>query len=431
MQKKHEPSKKRVLMLVYSHVKDDPRVRREAHTVVQMGHDVVVFGAARQGGFPTKEVVDGFEILLMPVFTSFGLLPILNMLWQLIRGNLGETTPTVPQTSHKLRSLFTMLFMNLWILRFGLGRRFDLIHTHDIQPIPAAILLKWLYRAKAVHDAHENVDGSFGENFISKLAVKLESYYIARADHVITVGERLKQALIKRGAKQVTVVGNWRRLHGTPIDAGRVSQVRQTYRLDDYTLVISYLGLFFPHRTLPPLLEAVAQSPDVILLIGGRGPLEEVIVEYAEENPNIVMLGWVPMEDVDLYTHLSDVVYYCLDPETSHQAYYVAPNKLFESLIAGKAIIARKGVGEIGEILEDIQSGILLEEVTPQTLQEAFDSLRQPEILQHLQQNALIHREQYTWETAEQRLADIYTACLGLAPKISEKEGADIEINLP
>lgn len=408
---------KRVLMLVYSHVRDDPRVRRAARTVANMGYPVVVYGAARQGGFPTKETLDGFEILLMPVFTSFGIGSIVSMIWRLIRGDVGEQTVDVPQSSHKVRSLFTLVFLNLWILRFGLSRRFDIIHTHDIQPVPAAILLNWLYRAKLIHDAHENVEGLYGDSALSRYAVKLESYYMARVNYVITVGERLKQALLQRGAKDVVIVGNWRSLNKPPFDQERVANIREKYAFDKYKLIVSYLGLFFPHRSLPPLLEAAAQSPDVLLLIGGRGPLEDIIVEYAEKNTNIIMLGWVPMEDVDLYTDMSDVVYYCLDPDTSHQSYYVAPNKLFESLIAGKAIIARQGIGEIGELLQDIQSGILLDDVTPESIKEAFRTLKNPEVLHRLQQNALANRESYTWEVAEQRLMDMYSTLLDEIPE--------------
>lgn len=412
----NESYNKRVLMLVYSHVRDDPRVRRAARTVAKLDYTVDVFGAARQGGFSTKETLDGFNIVLMPVFTNFGMGSILSMAWQLVRGEVGEQTVEVPQSSHKMRSLFTLIFFNLWILRFCISRRYDLIHTHDIQPVPAAILLNWFYRGKLIHDAHENVEGLYGDSLLSRYAVKLESYYMARVNYVITVGERLKQALLDRGAKNVVVVGNWRSLNKPPFDQERISNIREKYEFEKYKLIVSYLGLFFPHRSLPPMLEAVAQSPDVLLLIGGRGPLEDIVVDYAEKNTNIIMLGWVSMEDVDFYTDISDVVYCCIDSDTSHQAYYVAPNKLFESLIAGKAIIARQDVGEIGELLQDIQSGILLEDVTSESVKEAFQMLKKPEKLYELQQNALAHRESYTWEVAEKRLLDMYSALLGDMP---------------
>jgi glycosyltransferase involved in cell wall biosynthesis len=155
------------------------------------------------------------------------------------------------------------------------------------------------------------------------------------------------------------------------------------------------------------LLSAVEASPDVTLLIAGRGEMEGEIAAAAARAKNIRWLGWLPITEVPLYSKLADVIYCCANPRFA-QVRYGVPNKLFEAFMAGRAILARRGVGEMGDILERIPAGLLLDEVTPQTLQEAFQKLRDPLLLKPLQEATSQGRAAYNWAVAERRLLDLY-----------------------
>jgi glycosyltransferase involved in cell wall biosynthesis len=85
---------------------------------------------------------------------------------------------------------------------------------------------------------------------------------------------------------------------------------------------------------------------------------------------------------------------------------------LYEAFAAGRPVIARRGVGEIGEILEEIPAGILIDPVNPTTVREAIDQLRQPEIYAKKQAAAYAARSEYNWAKAEQYLSEIYTSLL-------------------
>jgi glycosyltransferase involved in cell wall biosynthesis len=402
---------KNVLMLVNTHVYDDPRVISEGASLAQAGYNVRIIGAARQGGLPVQDTIRGMNVLLTPMVTEARPLPLLRALWRWLRGDIGKITQT-PQSPKT--NMVSFLFFNLWALRVGMKMPADIIHAHDLSPLPVAWLLARWRRAPLIYDAHESAP-DFYTGLKGRLVAKLEKALIGKPDAVITVGERLARALRERGAKRVIVIGNWKRLEQFTLDAQRLETKCHELGLERKQLVISYIGALETDRAIQPLLDAVEQSPNVTLLMGGRGSQQAAVEAAANRSRNIRWLGWVDMAEIPTYTHLSDAVYYCLSISQDSQAdlnvdnnYYSTPNKLFEAFAAGKAIIARRGIGEIGEILEQIPAGILLDEVTPKTLKAAFKQLENPATLKRLQEAALAAREHYHWGMAEERLRQLY-----------------------
>lgn len=352
------------------------------------------------------------RITLVPVVSSKNPLRLLKALWRLVRGDPGTITEAPTQRTTNAVSL---LFLNLWLLRLGLRLCPDVVHCHDVPPLLAAWLLARWHRAAFIYDARESVPDLY-TGLKGRATTWLESALLPRADTVITVGERLKQALLRRGAKQVIVIGNWKRLEDYAPDADQLQAARARLGLSDRQLTVVYLGTLDPTREIRPLLQAVAATPEVHLLIAGRGMLEAEVKDAAAHCPRIHWLQWVSHADMPLYTLLGDALYYCLRPPQDYQDglsggnnYYSAPNKLFEAFAAGKPIIAVRGIGEIGDILEQIPAGILLDAVTPETLKTAFQRLQDPQLVNQMRQQALYGRQLYNWSLAEERLLALYS----------------------
>jgi glycosyltransferase involved in cell wall biosynthesis len=406
---------KRILKLVNTPIRDDPRAVNEGMSLVRLGYQITAIGLARdaQGGQPARAQIHGMETVLVPMVTSARPSHLLPALWALLRGHIGDTTqPPVSRTSN----LISFIFFNLWLLRVALRLHADFIHCHDVLPLPAAWVLARWHRAPLIYDARESVPDLYPGRK-GRVMAWIEQFVLVRADAVITVGERLAGSLKRRGAKQVIIIGNWKRLEDYDIPLERLESERQHLQLQPNDCVISYFGALDPTREVMPLIDAVAQLPHVILLIGGRGMIEAEVKVAAARTPNIRWLGWVPMDEIPLYTHLSTAVYYCLNFDQSSQTqlsvgnnYYSTPNKLFEAFAAGKPIIARLGIGEIGAILEQIPAGILLKEVTTESLKIAIQQLMNPAARATLEAAALQGRSQYNWSVAEQRLKELYEA---------------------
>lgn len=404
-----------ILKLVNTPIRDDPRAVNEGMSLVKLGYRVTAIGLARdtEASQPTHAQIHGMETTLVPMVTSARPVHLLPALWALLRGHLGERTqPPVSRTSN----LISFVLFNLWLIRIALKLHPDFIHCHDVLPLPAAWILARWHRVPLVYDARESVPDLY-PGLKGRVMARIEQFVLPRADAVITVGERLADSLKQRGAKQVTIIGNWKRLEDYDVPGERLESERQRLQIHPNDCVISYFGALDPTREVMPLVNAVVQLPQVILLIGGRGMIEADVKAAAARSHNIRWLGWVPMNDVPLYTHLSTAVYYCLNFDQSSQTqlsvgnnFYSAPNKLFEAFAAGKPIIARRGIGEIGAILEQIPAGILLEEVTTESLKAAVQQLTDAATRARLEAAALQGRSQYNWHVAEQRLAALYEA---------------------
>jgi glycosyltransferase involved in cell wall biosynthesis len=123
----------------------------------------------------------------------------------------------------------------------------------------------------------------------------------------------------------------------------------------------------------------------------------------------------VPPDQVPLYTAAADVIYYGFD-ESHPNAQYSAPNKLFEALAAGRALVTGR-FGEIGRIVARERCGLTLPLLTVQNLTTALGRLRQPELLETYKRRALrAGRERYNWSRAADELLRAYAQVLPSRP---------------
>lgn len=398
------------LMLVNTHVYDDARVMLEARSLVNAGYRVSIIGAARKEGYPTQGDVDTIHITLTPMVTDCRPVSILRTIWQLVRGDVDAGEDVMP---FRLTTMLSLLMFNAWILRLGLKLKVNVIHCHDFSPLPAAWLLSRLKSIPLVYDAHENAPDLYA-GWRSRWVERAERFFLSQARIVLTVGERLAQALRLRGGSPVIAIPNGKRAADWRLSPEQRSESRRRLELGKARLIVVYVGTLDPNRDIESLLTAVAQSKNVELLIGGGGLLTDQVVAFASQKANIHWLGWLPQKEVAHYTAVSDVVYQCLKaaPGThrGQHTFYALPNKLFEAFAAGRASIACRGVGEMGQILEEYEAALLLDDLTVDTLKSAFEKLQDTEELHRLQQNALAAYEVYNWNVSQERLLHAYAS---------------------
>jgi glycosyltransferase involved in cell wall biosynthesis len=374
---------KQVLMLLTNCFDPDPRVYTEAQTLVEHGYRVTVLGWDRDRKKPPRERFDGIQV--ERIFLS---------------SRHGRGSSQVP---------FLIGFWVLALLR-NLRRRYDIIHCHDLDTLPLGMLLGRLWGARVIFDAHESfpdmLAGNVGTN-LKDLLKRLEDFLIRRVDAVITVGQLLGREYQRRGSERTYVVGNWKRIGDFEPLRERAHRERQRLGVPQTALVITYIAWLSEERRLPALLEVLDDDDGLFLIIGGEGPLREEIRRRAEISSNIHYLGPVPPDQVPLYTTMADIIYYGFD-EAHPNARYSAPNKLFEALAAGKAVVTGQ-FGEIGRIVAQERCGLALSVLTAEGLAAAFARLRDRKLLETFQFNALrAGRERYNWARAAKELLRAY-----------------------
>jgi glycosyltransferase involved in cell wall biosynthesis len=378
-------TRKRVLMLLTNAFDPDPRVHQEAKSLVENDYDVTILCWDRDYKFPREEVIDGIKIERIYVHSTHG------------RGST-----QVP---------FLLLF---WLKAYARAsvKDFDIVHCHDFDTLPLGYLLSKRKKAKVIYDAHESyADMLINVPWLVKKAVyKIENFLLRRIDLLITVGEILREDFERRGVQHSCVVGNWKNPDEFKFPQEVLEGERQRLHILNDQLVISFIANLGAERQLQPLIAAVKDSREVFLIIGGDGPCREIVEDASQRYSNIAYLGYVNPSKAPLYTAISDIIFYGFDPSNPNSK-FSAPNKLFEALAAGKAVLTGE-FGEIGRIVRDTKCGLIMKQFTEEEIKKSLTSLR-PEILNRFKENSKKNAfEKYNWQKAGYVLVEHYNLLL-------------------
>ncbi|NQT54092.1 glycosyltransferase family 4 protein, partial [bacterium] len=373
-----------IAMILDNAFKPDPRVANEARSLVEAGHRVTLIAWDREGQRPRYEDWHGVRVERLAV-----------------------------RSRHRMGSAQAFFLVRFWWAAFWrlLHRRVDVIHCHDFSTLPVGYALAAFKRCRLVYDAHESYADMLAANvapWIKRLITRTERLICRRADAALTVGDLLAAELRRRGARRTWVVGNWKRLDAFRFAPDVVAPKRAELGFGD-RLIVGYIGYLNRDRGLEPLLQAALEHDNVALLIGGDGVLADTVRQAAANCWRIHYLGFVDPTQIPLYTAVSDVVYYGLDASNPN-AQYSAPNKLFEALAAGKAVVCND-CGEIGRIVREEQCGIVVDTLTRDTLSQALDALSDPTALAEQQARAAdAGARRYNWSQAERELLALYAS---------------------
>ncbi|MGZ3733303.1 MAG: glycosyltransferase, partial [Parachlamydiaceae bacterium] len=235
---------------------------------------------------------------------------------------------------------------------------------------------------------------------------KAENFLLKRIDLLITVGESLREAFIRRGAKETCVVGNWKDPSKFKFPPSFLEEEKQRLHISNSQLVISFIANLGEERQLTQLIEAVKETPRVTLVVGGDGPCGGFVQDASRKYSNIIYLGYVHPSKVPLYTAISDIIFYGFDPSNPNSK-FSAPNKLFEALAAGKAVLTGD-FGEIGRIVKETECGFVVNDYSIMEIKNTFATLK-AETLDQFKENAYRHAlSKYNWENASLILLSHY-----------------------
>jgi glycosyltransferase involved in cell wall biosynthesis len=359
---------------------------------IKAGYDVTVLCWDRECKHPEHEIIEGIIIERVSIPSWYG------------RG------------SSQMRYL-----LRFWLRAYkrALALKPHVIHAHDFNTLPLGYLLAKRLDISIIFDAHESYSEMLADNvhpFLKRAIATAERFFIRRVNWLITVGTLLEKEYQQRGARNTKVIGNWKRPQEFRFSWKQIRTVRDDLGIPQDSLVICYLGYFERSRGLLPLLEAVSSDQRLVLVIGGKGTLEKNIAAACKEARNIVYLGYTPPDYIPIFTAVSDVIYYGLENGFGNNR-YSTPNKLFEALAAGKAVLSGNH-GEIAKIVKEERCGITLSSIDKETLLAAIDIFRDERVLSAYKKNARTAAlKTYNWEKAERDLLGIYENELCLKQK--------------
>jgi glycosyltransferase involved in cell wall biosynthesis len=351
---------RRLLLLTASELTRDPRARRAAARAREAGIDVVGVSGRISGEPPAP--LEGVHVVRV--------------------GRSGTPNPTWERAQEQrsgavrreVRGLFRLA--RLLLRTAGLARAarrqrpYGAVHANDLDTLPAGWLAARAAGARLVYDAHE-LYSEFEHDpprLARRGALALERALARRADAVITVSPALAGELERRlGLRMRPLVV----LNAPDVVPSGPPQPSPGGRLR-----VVYLGAFGTGRPLEDLLDAIAAADGVHLTIRVvRTSPDEIasaarargVAERVEAAPPLP-----PGELVDgLRSYEVGIVF---DRPATRNADVSLPNKLFEYLAAGLAVVVPR-LSAMSELVEETGAGVVYDAGSTRALATALDEL--------------------------------------------------------
>lgn len=218
-------------------------------------------------------------------------------------------------------------------------QQWDIIHCHDLSPLPIAVALKKKTGARLVYDAHELETEVLGLGGVRQtLSRRTEKQLIRHADAAITVSPSI-QAWYREAypGLPVSLVRN------IPYRPEGVASSPYPWRAElgipDNAKLFIYVGNFASGRGIPLLLDVFTRADGRHhVLFMGSGALEGQIRRASEASTRVHIHPPVPMAEVVGRVAGADIGVSLLE-DTCLNHKYALPNKFFECLQGGVPVV--------------------------------------------------------------------------------------------
>jgi glycosyltransferase involved in cell wall biosynthesis len=303
------------------------------------------------------------------------------------------------------------LAINRRMIGIGLAEKADAYHSHDLNTLYVGAMCKKRTGAKLVYDSHElQTERNRMTKWWRRWAAWNEKRWLPYADAMIVASPPWIDINRKKYGQvpdiSVAVIN-------TPEleDVGQPADLRGELGIPADAPILLYQGSIQENRGIEPAIDAVTLLDDVVLVIVGYGYYRPALeadvrkrglsdrVKFFGPIPNNVLLRWTAAADIGL----------CNIVNSSLSYYTTLPNKLFEYIIAGIAVIGSDSPG-IGRIVTEEGVGEVADPIDPEEIARATRTiLRDIERYRTATKAAAL---KYNWGIEEQKLLDVYRQLL-------------------
>jgi glycosyltransferase involved in cell wall biosynthesis len=382
--------KSKVLMLLSNPFRPDPRVHREAESLVRAGYGVTVLCWDRDGQHPAEEGVGGISVKRLGPASGYG--------------DAMRVARDLPKFWRNSR-------------RAAAGMDFDIVHAHDLDTLSPGLKIAKMRKAPLIYDSHEIYHEMAGENLSPILTRFLAAYERRMARKpalILTVNEPIADVFRGFGCRDVRVVMNCQ--PDPKVDPAQASALRARMSPEGRPIAL-YVGVLEPNRLLIELAEAQAASDNgMVLAIGGFGSLSSRLAEIAKgSGGKVILIGKVSPSDVPAHNAAASVLLAAYDPALRNNR-MGAPNKLFEAMAASRPIVVAEGT-YASEVVVNTGCGLAARYDARDVL-AAVSELCSDRSLHERCSSAgrKAFEAEYNWGVMEKRLLAAYSDLLGKGP---------------
>jgi len=391
----------RICMIVSNDMTRDSRVDRHAKALGARGHQVTVLSRASWNGQIRFEDRVGYNI--MRYWEPFA------RPRAIFKKGLSRTQAlSSPRRSGVLSTLLKMtriaaiiIVVRLWLYTLAFRMRADVYHCNDLDTLDIGAVMK-IAGKKLVYDSHELYVEEVASPSIRRFYLPFEKLLVRLADMIITVNPFIARELQERYGlkKSVHVVLN------CPETVPDLTSKRRSKSRSNRTTILYHGGLS-PDRGLENLVRASSSfRKGIELILRGDGELESRLKELAAGTPNVLFEKSLPMNAVVKAASRADIGVIAYLPTTLNY-FYCSPNKLFEYIQAGLALVT-SDLPFLRQVVLGNDLGEVFDPKDPGDIAKKINIVSQRDNLSRFRSNVRRIADQYTWENEKQQLYASY-----------------------
>lgn len=248
------------------------------------------------------------------------------------------------------------------------------------------------------------------------LLERYERLNLSAAARIFVVSEVERQNLEQAGVDPDKIIVN---PNGVDTDVFRPGiggeNERKKFGVDRNETLIGFIGSFGPWHGVQVLAQAIRKIPAAarirFLLVGSGSLLGHVkeLLASEEQDGRVVFTGSVRHSGVPALLDACDILVSPHVPLAAGAEFFGSPTKIFEYMAMGKGIVASR-LGQIGDVLSNEETALLVEPGNVEELSEALVRLAGSESLRErlgkaARREAIKH---HTWKRNAQTVLDAY-----------------------
>jgi glycosyltransferase involved in cell wall biosynthesis len=369
--------KKRAIVSVTNDLYTDNRVNKICLFLVEEGYDVLLVGRLRKNS-----------------------LPLASRAYKTKRLKLLFDKGPLFYAAYNLRLFFLLLV-----------QRADVLVANDLDTLLANFVAKkFKPSTKVVYDSHEyftEVPELTKRPRIQRFWLGIEKFIFPKLKTIYTVNQSIAQLYEATYKKKIQVIRN---ISPTWKPNTCLSKAELGIPENKFVLILQGAGINVD-RGAEEAVEAMRQLNDCVLLIVGDGDVVEELKKNVNEydlQHSVLFFGKRPYDEMMQFTYNADLGL-TLDKATNLNYKFSLPNKVFDYIHAGTPILSTRLV-EIERIIERNNVGILIDELTVDSLVEAIQLLQtNKSLLDELKANCQKAAEVENWDEEKKILKVIYS----------------------
>ncbi len=368
---------KKALVSVTNDLSADQRVHRTALTLSGMGYKVVVVGR---------------RLSCSP--------PLYDRSYHTHRMRLLFSKGAFFYAEYNLRLFFYLLFHPA-----------TLLIANDLDTLLPNFLASKIKSVPLVYDSHEYFTGvpELSDRKAIRTVWKLiEKFIFPRLKYVCTVNESIAAIYKKEYHTEVKAIRNVPLLQETAIKSAVETRKSLGLPENKNILILQGAGINI-NRGAEEAVKAMQYLDNAVLVIAGKGDVMGALKKLTGElklEDRIIFTGLLPFEELRKYTMSADIGL-TLDKDTNINYRYSLPNKLFDYIHAGIAVLAYP-LAEVKKIITAHRVGAFIENHDPRHIAEKIrEMLGNPAQLASWKENAKKSAAGLCWQEEEKKLSEL------------------------